>query len=103
MKDTKFRAQKSNAPSESLIWLSANTNPISFIHSFIICLHLFYAGFQGLESIPADFGCFYLSAISPIFVAACFVLLSTRESEHQPRLSQGHCKLVLYCVLGQEV
>lgn len=56
MKDTKFRAQKSNAPSESLIWLFANTNPISFIHPFIICFHLFYAGSQGLESIPADFG-----------------------------------------------
>lgn len=98
MKDTKFRAQKSNAPSESLIWLPASTNPISFIHPFIICLHLFYAGSQGLESIPDDFGleagytldrlsvpyrlCFYLSAISPIFVAACFVLLSSRESVH---------------------
>lgn len=56
MKDTKFRAPKSNAASESLIWLSANTDPISFIHPFIICLHLFYAGSQGLESIPADFG-----------------------------------------------
>lgn len=35
-------AQISAAPSKSLIWLSANTNPITFIHPLIIRHRLFF-------------------------------------------------------------
>lgn len=50
-------AQISAAPSESLIWLSANTNQITFIHPLIIRQRLFFQNCcMGFESIPADFG-----------------------------------------------
>lgn len=56
-KDDTLMAQISAATSESLIWLSANTNPITFIHPLIIRHRLFFKSCcMGFDLIPADFG-----------------------------------------------